>query len=190
MCETSACLVSVFPGESRSRGASRIPRLAKQLHLKRGRAFPWNYSSHLRSIFRKSEELVLNQTHPSLEWGRVRKGTSWVRRCDFFLFLFRKSHWVGANGVNHLGKLFTKVEDFSASRADNSICSLENLLVRVAWATCGMFITAQFVMQKLALTWTTFARQSVNLCGVFIPWGTRQLLKWINKTHRSTWLSF
>ena len=156
MCETSACLVCVFPGESRSRGASGIPRLAKQLHLKRGRAFPWNYSSHLRSIFRKSEELVLNQTHPSLEWGRVRKGTNWVPRCDFFFFPFQKSHWVGANGVNHVGKLFTKVEDFSASWADNSVCSLENLLIHVAWATCGMFIAAQFVMQKTGYNLNSF----------------------------------
>ena len=67
---------------------------------------------------------------------------------SYVFLLFQKRHWMGANGFHHLGKLFTKIEDFSAFWSKNSICSWEKLLIQVAWVTCQILITAQFVMQK------------------------------------------
>lgn len=57
-----------------------VTSLEKRLHLERNMLSLELYCS-FESMFRKCEELVLNQTHPSLEWWRVKKW-NWVSKCD------------------------------------------------------------------------------------------------------------
>lgn len=183
---------AVFPEESRSHSRSLITWQNNEVRDER--RIPWNSLPHLRSIFRKSGELVLVQTLISLEWWRVQKWNNGITKCDRHPLSFLRrligwekidvAIWGGCSVKWKMYMLYDQVISVGRLR--------KKLMIHVARATrTRIFITAQFVIGKNGLKPNMiFTRQWVNICGLFIPWGTVRLLKWINRNSLSMWTHF